>query len=108
MSAAFRLIAFSCFSCTPRAVDCTHESGSQEFDAIYEQALTEADPDTLADLFVQMNDHIVMNNVVNPLVVVGSPRGASKRLRQENLAMAAFSYDYWNIANWNLADDAEG
>ena len=32
---------------------------------------------------------------------------ASKRLRQENLAMAAFSYDYWNIANWNLADDAE-
>jgi peptide/nickel transport system substrate-binding protein len=81
---------------------------SEEFDALYEQALVESDPDTLADLFIQMNDHIVMNNVVNPLVVVGSPRGASKRLRQENLAMAAFSYDYWNIANWNLADDAEG
>jgi peptide/nickel transport system substrate-binding protein len=81
---------------------------SEEFDALYEQALTEADPDTLADLFIQMNDHIVMNNVVNPLVVVGSPRGSSRRLRQENLAMAAFSYDYWNIANWNLADDAEG
>lgn len=80
---------------------------SEEFDALYEQALVEADPDRLADLFIQMNDHIIMNNVVNPLVVVGSPRGASKRLRQENLAMAAFSYDYWNIANWNLADDAE-
>ncbi len=78
-----------------------------DFDALYEQALTEADPATLADLFIQMNDHIIMNNVVNPLVVVGSPRGASKRLRQENLAMAAFSYDYWNIANWNLADDAQ-
>ena len=42
------------------------------------------------------------------LVIVGSPRGASKRLRQENLGLAPFSYDYWNIANWNLADGAEG
>ena len=42
-----------------------------------------------------------------PLVVAGEPRAISRRLRQENIALAPFSGDYWNIANWNLADDAD-
>jgi len=77
-----------------------------EYDALYDQALTEADADVFADLFIQMNDMIIMNNATVPLVVVGTPRGVSKRLRAENIALSPFSYDYWNIANWNLADDA--
>ena len=80
---------------------------NEEYDALFEQAKSEADPDVFADLFVQMNDMVIMNHVVVPLVIVGSPRGASKRLRQENLGLAPFSYDYWNIANWNLADGVE-
>jgi peptide/nickel transport system substrate-binding protein len=78
-----------------------------DYDALFEQAQTEPDAQVLADLFIQMNDILINEHVIIPLVVVGSARGASKRLRQENLALAAFSYDYWNIANWNLADDAE-
>lgn len=75
-----------------------------DFDVVWEAARTETDPEALADLFIEMNDIVILDDVITPLVVVGSPRGASKRLRQENLEMAAYSYDYWNIANWNLAE----
>ena len=34
-------------------------------------------------------------------------RGEEFGLREENLALGAFSYNYWNIANWNLAEGAE-
>jgi peptide/nickel transport system substrate-binding protein len=78
---------------------------SEEFDEIWEAARVEPDPEKLADLFIEMNDHVINNYVILPLVVVGSPRGASKRLRHENLELAAYSYDYWNIANWNLAEE---
>ena len=77
-----------------------------DYDALFEQSQVEPDPDVFADLFVQMNDMVIQNHVVVPLVIVGSPRGVSKRIREENLGLAPFSYDYWNIANWNLADDA--
>ena len=75
-----------------------------EFDTVWEAARIEPDPEKLADLFIEMNDIVINNNVILPLVVVGSPRGASKRLRAENIELAAYSYDYWNIANWNLAE----
>ncbi|MCO5215755.1 MAG: peptide ABC transporter substrate-binding protein [Thermomicrobiales bacterium] len=75
-----------------------------DFDVIWEAARVETDPEALADLFIEMNDIVILDDVITPLVVVGSPRGASKRLRQENLELAAYSYDYWNIANWNLAE----
>lgn len=75
-----------------------------EFDAAWEAAATETDPDALADLFILMNDLIVNNINVVPLVVSGPARGISKRLRKENIALAPFSHDYWNIANWNLSE----
>ncbi|HEV2073249.1 MAG TPA: peptide ABC transporter substrate-binding protein [Thermomicrobiales bacterium] len=80
---------------------------NEEYDAVFEQAQTETDPDAFADLFIQMNDLVINNHVIVPLVVVGSARGVSKALRVENIALAPFSYDYWNIANWNLAEGAE-
>ena len=78
-----------------------------DFDPVWTAASTETDPEALADLFIEMNDIVILDNAILPLVVVGSPRGASRRLRHENIELAAYSYDYWNIANWNLADDAE-
>ncbi len=74
---------------------------SEDYDALYESALQETDADALAELFIQMNDHLVLNHVLVPLILVGTPRGMSKRLREENISLAPFSYDYWNIANWN-------
>ncbi len=75
-----------------------------DYDKAYEAAQTEIDPEKLAGLFVEMNDLVINNHVVVPLVIVGSPRGVSKRLRPDNIALAPFSYDYWNIANWNFAE----
>lgn len=78
-----------------------------EFDPVWDAAAIEPDAEKLADLFIEMNDIVIVDNAILPLVVVGSPRGASKRLRAENIELAAYSYDYWNIANWNLAEGAE-
>ena len=80
---------------------------SEEYDALLEAARVAIDPDELAELFIGMNDHLVNNHVIVPLVVAGEPRAVSRRLRQENISLAPFSGDYWNIANWNLADGAE-
>ena len=77
---------------------------SDEYDALLEAARVATDAQELADLFVAMNDHLIMNHIVVPLVVAGEPRAISRRLRQENVALAPFSGDYWNIANWNLAE----
>ena len=78
-----------------------------DYDAAYDAAQTEIDAEKLAGLFIQMNDLVITNHVTVPLVIVGSPRGVSKRLRADNIALAPFSYDYWNIANWNLAEGAQ-
>ena len=78
---------------------------SEEYDALYEGALQETNADALADLFIQMNDHLINEHVLVPLILVGTPRGMNKQLREENISLAAFSYDYWNIANWNYVDE---
>ena len=80
---------------------------NEEYDALLDAARTEPDPEVLADLFIQMNDILINDNVMLPLVVVGSRTGIGNRLREDNLALGAFSYNYWNIANWNLAEGEE-
>jgi peptide/nickel transport system substrate-binding protein len=85
----------------------TSRWASEEYDAAYEAARVAIDPQGLADRFIEMNDLLIHNNVVVPLVITGEPRGVSLRLRHENIALAPFSGDYWNIANWNLAEGQE-
>jgi peptide/nickel transport system substrate-binding protein len=80
---------------------------NEEYDAIFEAARTEIDPDRLTEMFIEMNDLVINNDVTMPIVLVSPRRGISKQLRKENIARAAFSYDYWNIANWNFYDDVE-
>ncbi|HWV23770.1 MAG TPA: peptide ABC transporter substrate-binding protein [Thermomicrobiales bacterium] len=80
---------------------------NDEYDEIYRQARIEPDPEKAAELFIQLNDILYNDYAVLPLVRYGSKAGVSKRLRGENLAMSAYEFSYWNIANWNLADGAE-
>lgn len=77
---------------------------SEEYDAAFEAARTATDADELAAQFIAMNDILVNNFVIVPLVVAGEPRAISKRLRAGNIALGPFSGDYWNIANWNLSE----
>jgi len=80
---------------------------NDEYDAIYDQAATEPDIEKSAELFIQLNDILFNDYAVIPLVRQGKKAGISKRLRNENVALNPFEYEYWNIANWNWAEDAE-
>jgi peptide/nickel transport system substrate-binding protein len=72
-----------------------------DYDALYEQAQTESDPDAQNELFIGMNDILYNDAAVLPLVRVGSKIAVSRTLNQENVAMSPYEFDYWNIANWN-------
>jgi peptide/nickel transport system substrate-binding protein len=71
-----------------------------EFDALYEQAQTEANMEASAQLFIQMNDILYNDAAVLPLVRAGTRVAVSRRLNLENIALGPFEFDYWNIANW--------
>ena len=73
---------------------------NDEYDAAFKQAQTETDAEKLAQLFIKMNDLVINDHAIVPLVRVGTKQGASKKLNADNIAPAAFSYDTWNIANW--------
>jgi peptide/nickel transport system substrate-binding protein len=80
---------------------------NDEYDAVYDQAAVEPDPEKSAELFIQMNDILYNDYAVIPLIRQGKKAGISKRLRVDNVALNPFEYEYWNIANWNLAEGAE-
>lgn len=77
---------------------------NDDYDAVYEQAMVESDPEKSADLFIQMNDILYNDYAVMPLARGGKKTGISRRLNQDTIAMSSFEFDYWNIANWNLAE----
>jgi ABC-type transport system substrate-binding protein len=72
-----------------------------EYDALYEQALTEADPATLADLCIQMNDIVAGDLVTIPLGQIRRRNACVNTLNKANFEFGPFSHHTWNIANWN-------
>lgn len=77
---------------------------NEAYDALYEQAQVEPDPVTSAELFVQMNDLLINDVAVLPLIRQGKKGAISKRLNVTNLALNMLELEYYNIANWNLAE----
>ena len=77
-----------------------------EYDKLYDQAAGETNPTTANELFIQMNDIIIDDVVLIPLVQRASEKYAlAKSLRKENIAGGSFEALYWNIANWNRTAD---
>jgi peptide/nickel transport system substrate-binding protein len=75
------------------------------FDLLYEEATTTTDPKRAAELYIQMNDIIVGDFVVVPLVA--QPWGLyalGNRIATENVAPGAWEPLFWNIANWRTID----
>jgi peptide/nickel transport system substrate-binding protein len=73
-----------------------------EYDALYDQVATEIDPEAAAQAFIKMNDILVNDVVLIPLVQRSSEKyGIAKTLRPENIAGGPFEALYWNIKNWN-------
>lgn len=78
-----------------------------EFDAELEAARIETDDATLIERLITANDLVVQNFVSIPLIELGTNVAYSRRLNAENFGFGPFEYQYWNIANWNLAEGAE-
>ena len=77
---------------------------SADFDALYDTSKSETDPEKLADLYIQMNDMVVDDVATVAIVRTGIKCGASKKLNAKNFALGPFTYQYWNIANWNFVE----
>ena len=76
-----------------------------EFDLLYEEATTTTDPERAAELYIEMNDLIVEDFVVVPLVAM--PAGLSAfahRIATENVAPSSWEPLFWNIANWRTVE----
>jgi peptide/nickel transport system substrate-binding protein len=75
---------------------------SAEYDALYDQALAATDAETAAGLFIQMNDHLITNQVIIPEVARAVEKYAIiNTLNDANIGASLFEALYWNIANWN-------
>ncbi len=73
-----------------------------KYDKLYESLDTETDMEQAAQTFIKMNDILIDNFVVLPLVNRASEKYAiANTLHSENVAVSDFETDYWNIANWN-------
>lgn len=69
-----------------------------EYDAAYQQARVELDPDRQAELFIRMNDLVVNEVVEIALVARNGVSGAAMDLA--NLNLSPWTSELWNIANW--------
>ena len=76
-----------------------------EYDALIEELEQTADLERAAEIFVQLNEILITDSVVIPLVQRAAEKtGLANTFRQENLAAGAFDTLYWNIANWNRVE----
>lgn len=82
---------------------------NEEYDAAFEAVQQVTTMEEAAELFIIMNDLIINDRAVVPLVNRAADVYAiAKNLYNENVALGAgFEYNYWNIANWNRKDEAE-
>ena len=69
-----------------------------EYDKLWDQAVSELDAEKRAQLFIQMNDIVIQQAVLVPLVDRKSVFGRTKALQGINYT--PWDSDYWNVANW--------
>lgn len=74
---------------------------NDEYDALFEEVSVETDAARQIELFIAMNDHLIDNNVLIPLVAVAERSACANWLNEEMIQLGPFGLDYWNIANWN-------
>jgi len=69
-----------------------------EYDALWQQSTTELDPEVRQDLFIQMNDMLIEEAAVIPLVHRADAVGVSNRLT--GISLTPWDLGTWNIAEW--------
>lgn len=77
---------------------------NEEYDELWRKAQGETNPDALIETFIAMNDLVMENHVIVPVVVIGGGSIGANTLRMETLVTGSFSGAYANIANWNTLE----
>ena len=72
---------------------------NDEFDAVYKQGTMELSPTKRAALMIKLNDLVIANNVVIPVVTRPSVAAIGKRLQAE---MSGFDSYIWDLANFYM------
>ncbi|PSN15199.1 peptide ABC transporter substrate-binding protein [filamentous cyanobacterium CCT1] len=92
------------YTCDEIAQKANNWSGSNyarycnpEFDALWQQAAATLDPEEREDLFIQMNDLLINEAAVLPIVHRADASGVSNRLTGIDLTP-------WDLGTWNIAD----
>ncbi len=76
-----------------------------EFDELFDQVRLETDLEAAAEMFIRLNDIIIEEVAVVPIVNRSADTYAiSTTLVNDNVAVGPFDTDYWNIANWVRAE----
>ncbi len=70
---------------------------SPEYDALYAKAIAALDPMARAALFIQLNDMVIKQVVVIPIVIRPSVAGVVNKLQCE---VSGFDSYIWDFANW--------
>ena len=78
---------------------------NDEYDETFEAAMVEADLEKSAELFIKMNDILYNDAAVLPVILQGKKAGIANTLNAENVALNAFEFEYYNIANWNRVSE---
>ena len=71
---------------------------NEEYDKLYRQAESELDPVKRAALFIKMNDLVIQNIVVIPVVLRPAVAAISNRLK--GAEQSGWDSNYWNLENW--------
>ena len=70
---------------------------NEEYDKLYKAAEGELDPVKRAALFIKMNELVIQNVVVIPVVFRPRVAAVSNRMRVEQ---SGWDSDFWNLPNW--------
>jgi peptide/nickel transport system substrate-binding protein len=68
------------------------------YDALYQQSTTEMDPERRRQLFIQMNDMLIEDVALVPLVHLGDITGINNTL--DGLDLTPWDLEVWNIKDW--------
>jgi peptide/nickel transport system substrate-binding protein len=71
---------------------------SEEFDRLWKSAETELDPVKRAGLFIRMNDLVIQNGVVVPILWRSNVSAVAGKLR--GAETSAWDSDMWRLGHW--------
>ena len=69
-----------------------------EYDKLWKQSTTELNPEKRRQLFIQMNDLLIKDAIVIPLVARAKVSGSSNKLT--GVDITPWDADTWNIKDW--------